>query len=299
MNMKTRPLGMLGAGAVAVAALALGAGAANAAPAAAPAPVYVASIGNIPFTTLAKGTGASAVVNAGDTFSLTVGAPTATTYAQAELALPTNSALSTVAPTLATDNYAAGSPRWVLQLGNGKTLFGYPAQFGSTTDNWEVNGVSGYFTYDQAVQKAGGYGQVVANAFIVADGDQAAGTTDVVSHVSYGGTNMTVALLRAPRPHLYGGHVIFVNNNDAQVGWYYGPGVTCVLTRTFGPNMTSANGKPHPGFTCYNKNGLGIGFWSGLAAGHTYAIRYIPASPVTREALPNAQVGWITLVTTR
>lgn len=296
MNIKTRALGVLS---VAVAALTLGAGTANAAPAPAPAPVYIASIGNIPFTTLAKGTGASAVVNAGNSFSLTVGAPSASTYAQAGLALPTNSTLSVVAPRLATNNYAAGSPRWVLQLGNGKTLFGYPAQFGSTTANWEVVGVSGYTTYAQAVKEVGGYGQVVANAFIVADGDQAAGTTDVVSHVSYGGIGMTVALLRAPRPHLYGGHVITVNNNDAQVGWYYGPGVTCVLTRTFGPNMTAANGEPHPGFTCYNKGGLGIGFWSGLAAGHTYAIEYIPASPVTRGALPNAQVGWITLVTTR
>jgi len=105
----------------------------------------------------------------------------------------------------------------------------------------------------------------------------------------------------APRPHLYGGHVITVNNNDAEIGWNYGPGVTCALTRTFGYGFT-VNGSPHQGFTCYNPAkggpaGTDIGYWSGLAAGHGYDIQLIPAG-TNRQPLPNAVTGWIYIRTT-
>lgn len=103
-----------------------------------------------------------------------------------------------------------------------------------------------------------------------------------------------------PRPHLYNGHVIFVNNNAAEIGWNYGPGVTCALTRTFGYGFT-VYGSPHQGFTCYNpaKNapGTDIGYWNGLAAGHGYDIQLIPAGK-DRKPLPNAQTGWIYIRTT-
>jgi hypothetical protein len=95
------------------------------------------------------------------------------------------------------------------------------------------------------------------------------------------------------RPHLTGGHVITVDNNDAQVGWKDGPGVRYVLTRTFGFDMTASNGDPHYGFT-----GGTTGYWGGLAAGHTYDIELIPAG-ANRQPLAGAQVGWITVVTTR
>jgi hypothetical protein len=102
------------------------------------------------------------------------------------------------------------------------------------------------------------------------------------------------------RPHLYGGHVIKVNNNDAEIGWHYGPGVTCALTRTFGYGF-SLNGSPHQGFTCYNPAkdapGTDIGYWSGLAAGHGYDIQLIPAG-TNRKPLPHAQTGWIYIHTT-
>jgi hypothetical protein len=104
----------------------------------------------------------------------------------------------------------------------------------------------------------------------------------------------------APRPHLYNGHVITVNNNQAEIGWNYGPGVTCALTRTFGYGFT-VNGSPHQGFTCYNPSKdapvTDIGYWSGLAAGHGYDIQLIPAG-TNRQPLPNAQVGWIYIRTT-
>ena len=102
------------------------------------------------------------------------------------------------------------------------------------------------------------------------------------------------------RPHLYNGHVITVNNNDAEIGWNYGPGVTCALTRTFGYGFT-VYGSPHQGFTCYNPAkdapGTDIGYWSGLAAGHGYDIQLIPAGP-NRQPLPNARTGWIYIHTT-
>jgi hypothetical protein len=105
----------------------------------------------------------------------------------------------------------------------------------------------------------------------------------------------------APRPHLYNGHVITVNNNDAEIGWNFGPGVTCALTRTFGYGFT-VYGSPHQGFTCYNPSenapGTDVGYWGGLAAGHGYDIQLIPANPHTRQPLPNAQTGWIYIHTT-
>lgn len=105
---------------------------------------------------------------------------------------------------------------------------------------------------------------------------------------------------RPARPHLYNGHVITVNNNDAEIGWNYGPGVTCALTRTFGYGFT-VNGSPHQGFTCYNPAqdapGTDVGYWSGLAAGHGYDIQLIPAG-TNRQPLPNAQTGWIYIHTT-
>jgi hypothetical protein len=104
----------------------------------------------------------------------------------------------------------------------------------------------------------------------------------------------------APRPHLYNGHVITVNNNDAEIGWNFGPGVTCALTRTFGYGFT-VNGSPHQGFTCYNPAenapGTDTGYWGGLAAGHGYDIQLIPAG-TNRRPLPNAQTGWIYIHTT-
>jgi hypothetical protein len=112
------------------------------------------------------------------------------------------------------------------------------------------------------------------------------------SGITYNGEAVVRYVKPAPRPYLYGGHVITVNNNDAQIGWKDGPGVKYVLTRTFGYGF-SPNGSPHIGFT-----GITTGYWGGLAAGHTYDIELIPAG-ANRQPLPNAQVGWITIVTTR
>ena len=107
----------------------------------------------------------------------------------------------------------------------------------------------------------------------------------------------------ATGPYLTAGHVISAGNNRAEVGWNYGPGVSCALTETFGYGMT-VNGAPHFGFTCYNASKTqdqpdgDVGYWTGLAAGHTYDVELIPAG-TNRQPLAGEQTGWINVVATR
>jgi hypothetical protein len=102
---------------------------------------------------------------------------------------------------------------------------------------------------------------------------------------------------RGPRckiPHktayTHGGHVVSKSPTTVELGWKDGPGVHYVLTKTFGYKM-SVNGSPHLGFT-----GGTTGYWPGLAPHHTYDIELIPAN-ANRQELPNAQAGWINVVT--
>lgn len=102
-----------------------------------------------------------------------------------------------------------------------------------------------------------------------------------------------VTAAKVVRPYVADGHVISVDNNRAQVGWTYGPGVSCALVRIFGYGFT-LNGSPHTGFTCSD-----IGYLEGLAAGHGYDLQVVPANPVTRQPLPNAAIGYVYVLTTR
>lgn len=205
---------------------------------------------------------------------------------------------ATHAPTLTASSASAGDPRWVIEFHNGDYLFGELPN-GATSQStltWSLEpGGTAEPSWSAALTAAdaGGADNQVTSAFIVDDAGYA-GTSVTVSNITYNGEAVVpyVKPKPAPRPHLYGGHVITVNNNDAQIGWKDGPGVHYVLTRTFGYGF-SPNGSPHLGFT-----GGTIGYWEGLAAGHTYDIELIPAG-ANRQPLPHAQVGWITIVTTR
>jgi hypothetical protein len=103
-------------------------------------------------------------------------------------------------PSFTTSNYAAGSPRWVLELANGKTLFGYPQQLGGTASTsftgaqWEVSGTSTYVTYAAALTAAGS--NQVTSAAIVADADQTTGTVDTLTNVQYGGETVSGGWVR-------------------------------------------------------------------------------------------------------
>lgn len=245
----------------------------------------------------AYGTGSTAAWNASGTAVTLDPSNASGASAQVDLVKPPAPAAAN-APTLTASSASAGDPRWVIEFHNGDYLFG-ELPTGTTSQStltWSLEPAGTAETSwaaALAAADAGGTDNQVTAAFVVDDAGYA-GAAVTVSNITYNGEAVVpyVKPVPVPRPHLYGGHVITVNNNDAQIGWKDGPGVSYVLTRTFGYGF-SVYGSPHIGFT-----GGTIGYWEGLAAGHTYDIELIPAG-ANRQPLPNAQVGWITIVTTR
>lgn len=146
--------------------------------------------------TQVAGDGSSAVFNANGDIVLTVGTGTSTTGAWADITSAKGAALPTTEPSFKTDHYAAGSPRFVIELSNGHSLWGYPGLTlsGKTGPDaagmaWAVNNGNTYTDYATAVTGAtnGASGVTVTDAFIVADGDQAPGTADTVTDLQYNG----------------------------------------------------------------------------------------------------------------
>jgi hypothetical protein len=252
-------------------------------------------------TANAYGSGSTAAWNASGTVATLDPSNASGASAQVDLVNPPAPSAAE-APTMTASSASAGDPRWVIEFHNGDYLFGELPN-GTTpqsTLTWTLEPAGTAepsWAAALAAANAGGADNQVTSAFIVDDAGYA-GTAVDVSGITYNGEAVVPYVTPgpptppAPRPHLYGGHVITVSNNDAQIGWRDGPGVNYVLTRTFGYGF-SPNGSPHLGFT-----GGTIGYWAGLAAGHTYDIELIPAG-ANRQPLPHAQVGWITIVTTR
>ncbi|HEX3715882.1 MAG TPA: hypothetical protein VHV09_24030 [Trebonia sp.] len=252
----------------------------------------------------AYGTGSTAAWNAAGTAVTLDPSNASGASAQVDLIKPP-APTAAEAPTLTASSASAGDPRWVIEFHNGDYLFGQlpNGTTAQSTLTWSLEPAGTAqpsWSAALAAADAGGADNSVTAAFIVDDAGYA-GTAVDVSSITYNGEAVvpyvkpgppTPPAPPAPRPYLYGGHVITVNNNDAEVGWNDGPGVHYVLTRTFGYGF-SPNGSPHLGFT-----GITTGYWSGLAAGHTYDIEFIPAD-ANRHPLPNARVGWINVVTTR
>jgi ricin-type beta-trefoil lectin protein len=148
-------------------------------------------------TLSASSDGASATWNAEGNPVLTLGADSSSTYAQVAVNLnaSTGDTAPSTPPSFSTDNYSAGSPRWVIELANGNWITGYPKQFGAgatadfTGNNWAAGNQGTYTTYQQALAAANdALGNVeVTSAYIVADGDQAAGAHDTLTQVQYAG----------------------------------------------------------------------------------------------------------------
>jgi len=261
------------------------------------APLAHAATPTIGANANAYGTGSTAAWNASGTAVTLDPSNASGASAQVDLVKPPAPAAAN-APTLTASSASAGDPRWVIEFHNGDYLFG-ELPTGATSQStltWSLEPAGTAETSwaaALAAADAGGTDNQVTAAFVVDDAGYP-GTAVTVSNITYNGEAVVpyVKPVPVPRPHLYGGHVITVNNNDAQIGWKDGPGVHYVLTRTFGYGF-SVYGSPHIGFT-----GGTIGYWAGLAAGHTYDIELIPAG-ANRQPLPNAQVGWITIVTTR
>jgi putative Ig domain-containing protein/uncharacterized protein DUF11 len=155
-------------------------------------------------TLSSSGSGASAVYDAAGDPVLTVGTPSSSTYAEITIDSPSTAAPS-AAPTFTTSNYAAGSPHWLIQFGSGDELVGYPSSAGLGSSNWSVVPASSgscdvsdpagqHDSYIGALAfiQGAGCGGNVTGAAIIANGSQAAGTSDTITDVTYDGETLAV-----------------------------------------------------------------------------------------------------------
>lgn len=103
------------------------------------------------------------------------------------------------APTFTTNNYAAGSPRLVMEFAGGGNLLGYPSQFGSQWEVTSCNSVApnNYTDYSSALAALQTGTQAdgsscdgnVTSVFVVADDSSGATSeTDTITSLVYGGT---------------------------------------------------------------------------------------------------------------
>lgn len=91
--------------------------------------------------------------------------------------------LPTTEPTFTTDNYAAGSPRWYIQVGN-SYIFGYPSQSNLGASRWEEGGSNTYVPWSTILTDFAG--QSVSSINILMDADQV-NVTDTISQIQYNG----------------------------------------------------------------------------------------------------------------
>lgn len=129
----------------------------------------------------------------GSTLNLTLGSQSSSTFAEMDVNGVAGQALSTTEPAFTTDHYASGSPRWVIDLANGKSLVGYPAAAGlnGTNEAWAVGNSGTYTSYGAAYASADAKDTTVKDAFIVADGDQAPAVTDQVTGITFNDQKLT------------------------------------------------------------------------------------------------------------
>jgi hypothetical protein len=163
--------------------------------------------------------GASAVWDSAGNPDLTVG--NSDSYADAIINSAAHVAAPADAPTFTTDNYADGSPGWVILFYGGDELFGYPTQAGLGTSNWavlpdlqvaqcHVANPPVDVTYAVAltfIQNSVCGGDVYLAQIDAEGGLQSPGTSDVITGISYNGETL------APGPD-----VVTVNNPGQQTG---------------------------------------------------------------------------------
>lgn len=130
------------------------------------------------------------------TLRLTLGSQSNSTFAEMTVHGVTGQQAPAPAdePRFRTTNYNAGSPRWVIDLSNGKSLVGYPGltlSGGTGPDAngmaWAVGNGAPYTDYQTAYDNAGAENPsvTVTDAYVVADGNQTPGTTDTLTNVNY------------------------------------------------------------------------------------------------------------------
>lgn len=148
----------------------------------------------------ADGNGSAAFDSNGNPV-LTLGSTGTYSQVQVDLSSVGDDTAPATPPSFKTDNYTAGSPRWVVELANGDYIDGYPLQLGGTAVDdftgaqWQASGTGvsdshgAYETYQQALTDAHDpLGNVkVDSAYVVEDADQAASTADTISDLQYDG----------------------------------------------------------------------------------------------------------------
>jgi len=94
------------------------------------------------------------------------------------------------APSFSTDNYNAGSPRYFITLDDGHSLWGYPANSGLNGGDmaWAIDNGNTYLSW-AGVQASSEAGAAVTGAYVIADADQAPGTVDEITGLTFGGTD--------------------------------------------------------------------------------------------------------------
>ena len=164
-------------------------------------PAHAATTPNLPLAASSCGTGSSVtwtasqqpVLTVGTAPAATCGAPAGSTYnpAYAKVAFSkvAGSVVPQSEPKFTTDNYASGSPRMVIDLNNGHSLWGYPSNSGLNGPDmaWAVDNGNTYTSYQTAYTKALAYETTVKDAYIVEDADQVPGTSDTLSNIQFGG----------------------------------------------------------------------------------------------------------------
>ena len=201
------------------------------------------------------------------------------------------------APSFTTDKYAAGSPRWVIELANGNFITGYPEQEGGgakadfTGTQWAL-GTGTHVTYQEALTEANDpLGNVaVTDAGIVEDADQAPSTLDTLTGVQYDGLTAAPAPAAPPTAvtvKLSAGHVVAgtLSNNRAEVAWTATPAAASYRVELVGPNFPGGR---------FNTVHVTSAFYSGLAAGHSYTVFITPLNANGSVAGPTGHITFIT-----
>lgn len=162
-----------------------------------------ASASVAPLQVTLTNSGGSATCGSTGDIVLTTGSAVSTTYAEADVNGVAGKSLSaTSEPFFVTDHYAAGSPRWVIELNNSHSLWGYPPNSGlnGTDFAWAVDNGNTYTSYATAYATAGAATSTIKDAFIVEDGDQPS-TTDTISGATFNGQPLScVTVSTSPSP---------------------------------------------------------------------------------------------------
>lgn len=274
---------LLAAGAT-LAASAAALGATSASAATSPAPV-LATLSACGSGSSAVWSGGNAVLTVGQGAAGTCGAPAGSTYnpAYAQEVLQVKGGVvpgTATEPKFTTNAYASGSPRIVIDLGNGHSLVGYPAASGLNGSDmaWAVDNGNTYTSYATAYHNALAYETTVKDAYVVEDADQTPGTADTISAFTYGGAPVEA------RVTLSHGRVVSVNNNRAEVAWTATPAAAEYKVVINGPNFDMRT----------NVIKATAAFFSGLVRGHTYVVFVTPLDANGNAVGATGHVNFVT-----